>query len=101
MRCAAKLLELNGAISRNRPLGLNVPSSADPRARRDVMALRRRRRNSRNGHDVQARLNALRADLDALQEDMRGLVTEVGGAASEQVQGAMSGVISTAQDAVD
>jgi ElaB/YqjD/DUF883 family membrane-anchored ribosome-binding protein len=65
------------------------------------MALRRRRKTSRNGHDVQARLNALRADLDALQEDMRGLVTEVGGAASEQVQGAMSGVISTAQEAVD
>ncbi len=61
------------------------------------MALRRKGKSQRNGRDVQARLNALRADIDALQEDMRGLVTEVGGAASEQVQGALS----SAQDAVE
>ena len=61
------------------------------------MALRRKRKSPGNGRDVQARLIALRADIDALQEDMRGLVTEVGGAASEQVQGALS----SAQDAVE
>jgi len=65
------------------------------------MALTRKNRSSRNGRDVQARLNALRADIDALKEDMRGLVTEVGGAASDQVQGAMSGAITSAQEAVE
>jgi hypothetical protein len=52
---------------------------------------------------VQARLSAVRADLDALQEDMRGLVSEVSGAAGQQVQVAMSdalgAAVTTAQDA--
>ena len=38
---------------------------------------------------MQSRLNSLRADFDALQQDVRGLASDVGDAASEQVQGAM------------
>ena len=63
--------------------------------------LRRKRKNSSNGSDVQARLTALRSDLDALQKDMRGLVSDVGDAASKEVQGAMGGAINSAQEAVE
>lgn len=38
-----------------------------------------------SGDDLEARLNALRADLRALQGDMRGLANGVGDAASERV----------------
>jgi len=41
---------------------------------------------------MQGRLNSLRADFDALQLDVRGLATDVGDAASEQVQGAVDRV---------
>lgn len=64
-------------------------------------AATRKRRNGRNGSDVQARLNSLRGDLDALQQDMRGLVNDVGGVASEQVQGAVNGAIELASEAVE
>ena len=62
--------------------------------------LRRRRKNS-NGSEVQARLSAVRSDLDTLQKDVRGLVSEVGGVASREVQGAMGGAINSAQEAVE
>jgi ElaB/YqjD/DUF883 family membrane-anchored ribosome-binding protein len=61
----------------------------------------RKRKNGSNGHGVQARLNALRDDLDALQEDMRGLVNDAGGAASQQVQGVMTEAVHSAQDMAD
>ena len=48
------------------------------------------KRNSRNGYDVQARLNSLRADLDTLRDDMRGLVNDVGAATSHQFHGALN-----------
>lgn len=64
-------------------------------------ATTRKRRNGRNGADVQARLTSLRDDLDALQQDMRGLVNDVGGVASEQVQGAVNGAIDSASEAVE
>ena len=54
--------------------------------------LRRKRKNNSNGSEVQARINALRADLDALQKDMRGLVSDVGDVA-------MGGAIHSAQEA--
>ena len=60
-----------------------------------------KRRNGRNGANVQARLSSLRDDLDALQQDMRGLVNDVGGAASEQVQGVVNGAIDSASEAVE
>ena len=56
-----------------------------------------KRRNGRKNSDVQARLNALRGDLDALQQDMKGLVGDIGGAASTQVHGALE----TASDTVE
>jgi ElaB/YqjD/DUF883 family membrane-anchored ribosome-binding protein len=62
------------------------------------------RRKRKNGSEVQARLNALRADLDALQKDMRGLVSDVGdvaSVASKEVQGAMGGAIHSAQEAAE
>ena len=68
------------------------------------MAVARRRRRAKtngNGRDVQTRLESLRADLDALQQDMRGLVSDVGTMAGDQVQGAMNGAMESAQDVVD
>jgi ElaB/YqjD/DUF883 family membrane-anchored ribosome-binding protein len=69
------------------------------------MVLRRRRKNSSNGRDVQKHLSDVRADLDALQQHMRGLVSEVSGAAGHQMQGAMTealgAAVSTAQDAAE
>jgi len=62
--------------------------------------LRRRRKNS-NGSEVQARLNAVRSDLDTLQKDVRGLMSEVGGVASREVQDAMGGAIHSAHEAVE
>ena len=41
---------------------------------------------------MQSRLNSLRADFDALQQDVRGLASDVGDVATEQVQGAMDRV---------
>jgi ElaB/YqjD/DUF883 family membrane-anchored ribosome-binding protein len=46
-------------------------------------------------------LNSLRGDLDALQQDMRGLVNDVGGVASEQVQEAVNGTIESASEAIE
>src|SRR5262249_3313528 len=94
--CGARLLKSRRNLrSRNRPVALNVPSPADnSRAEGNVMVLRRRRKG--NGREVQARLSAVRADLDSLQQHMRGLVSEVSGAAGQQVQGAMSGAIGAA-----
>jgi ElaB/YqjD/DUF883 family membrane-anchored ribosome-binding protein len=50
---------------------------------------------------MQSRLNSLRADIDALQHDVRGLASDVGDAASTQVQELMSDAIGTATEAVD
>jgi len=63
--------------------------------------LRRKPKNNSNGSEVQARLNALRSDLDALQKDMRGLMSDVGDVASKEVQGAMGGAIHSAQEAAE
>ena len=62
------------------------------------MALKRERdgHNEIDGHDIQDRVVALREDLDALKQDMRGLMTNVGNAAGERVQDAVSGVIQSA-----
>jgi|SRR5580692_8162315 ElaB/YqjD/DUF883 family membrane-anchored ribosome-binding protein len=49
----------------------------------------RHRKNGRNGHDISARLNSVRSDLDALQGDVRGLLNDVGYAAGDQVHGAV------------
>ena len=61
----------------------------------------RKRRNGHHNNDVQARLSALRDDLDTLQQDMRALVSDVGGVASEQVQGAVNGAMESASEAVE
>jgi ElaB/YqjD/DUF883 family membrane-anchored ribosome-binding protein len=66
-----------------------------------IASAARKRRNGRNSTDVQARLNSLRGDIDALQQDMRGLVNDVGGAASEHVQEAVNGAIESASEAVE
>jgi hypothetical protein len=39
-------------------------------------------------------MSAVRADLDALQRDVRGLVNEVGGAATREVRGAVGTTVS-------
>ena len=61
----------------------------------------RRRKNGRSNNDVQARLGALRADLDVLQQDIRALVSDVGGIASEQVHEAMNGAMESASEAAE
>lgn len=67
-------------------------------------ATRRKRRTRTvkvSNTGMQSRLNSLRADFDALQHDVRGLATDVGDAASTQVQELMSDAIDTASGAVD
>jgi ElaB/YqjD/DUF883 family membrane-anchored ribosome-binding protein len=61
----------------------------------------RRKKNRHNMRDVSARLNSMRSDLDALQENMRGLLSDVGGAADDQIQGAIRNAAQSAQGAVD
>jgi ElaB/YqjD/DUF883 family membrane-anchored ribosome-binding protein len=61
----------------------------------------RKRRNGRNGADLQGRLSSLRDDLDALQHDVRGLMSDVGDVATDQVHTAVNGAIDTATDTVD
>ena len=61
----------------------------------------RTHKNGRDGHDVHARVTALRADIDALQKDMRGLVSDVGVAAARQVHGAMDGALESAHETAD
>ena len=61
----------------------------------------RKRKNGNSHNDVQARLGALRADLDSLQQDMRALVSDVGEVASEQVHGAVNGAMESASEAVE
>lgn len=64
-------------------------------------ATARKRKNGRNGTQVQERLSSVKADLDALQQDVRGLVSDMGGMASEQVHGAVNGAMETAYETVD
>jgi len=61
----------------------------------------RKRRNGRNGADLQGRLSSLRDDLDALQHDVRGLMSDVGDVATDRVHTAVNGAIDTATDTVD
>ena len=49
------------------------------------MALKRR---AKNGHDVDARIQALKEDFESLQDDMRGLLSSLGGEATRRVNGA-------------
>ena len=49
----------------------------------------RKSKRGRNGPQVQTHLSAVKSDLDALQKDVRGLMGEVGGAATREVRGAV------------
>ena len=64
-------------------------------------ATRKRKTTRSNGADLQGRLTSLREDLDVLQQDVRGLMSDVGGAATDQVQTVVSGAIDTASDTVE
>jgi hypothetical protein len=46
-------------------------------------------------------LSSLREDLDALQTDVRGLMSDVGDVATDQVNSVVNGAIDTATDTVD
>ena len=61
----------------------------------------RRRKTNGNGHDLEARLDALRGDLSTLQKDLRGLLNDAGGAANEQVHEAVKGALSSVEDVAD
>ena len=61
----------------------------------------RRRKNGHSSNDVQARLSALRANLDVLQQDMRALMSDVGEAANEQMHVAVNGAMESASEAVE
>jgi ElaB/YqjD/DUF883 family membrane-anchored ribosome-binding protein len=65
------------------------------------MPTTRKRRNGRNGTDLQARLTSLREDIDNLQQDVRGLMSDVGDVASDQVNTVVNGAIGTATDTVE
>ena len=60
---------------------------------------RRKQRKSRNGTQANSLnhaknlMGAVRDDLDALQRDVRGLVSDVGSVATEEVRGAMHGAV--------
>ena len=61
----------------------------------------RKRKNGRNGADLQARLTSLREDIDVLQQDVRGLMSDVGDVASDQARTVVNGAIDSASDTVD
>jgi len=65
------------------------------------MATARKRKNGRNGADLQARLSSLREDIDALQHDVRGLVSDVGDVATDQVHTVMNDAMGTASETVE
>ena len=65
------------------------------------MPTTRKRKNTRNGADLQGRLTSLRQDFDALQQDVRGLMSDVGGVATDQVQTAVTSAVDTASDTVE
>ncbi len=60
-----------------------------------------RRKRSGNGHDLEARLHALRDDLGALQADLRGLLSDAGGAANGHMQDAVRNALRSAEDAAE
>jgi ElaB/YqjD/DUF883 family membrane-anchored ribosome-binding protein len=61
----------------------------------------RRKRSNGNGHDLQARLDALRDDLGTLQKDLRGLLSDAGGAANDQLHQAVKGALTQVEDVAD
>ena len=63
------------------------------------MPTTRKRKTAHNGAvpDLQTRLSSLREDLDHLQQDVRGLVSDVGDVATDQVHT----VVNTASDTVE
>ena len=65
------------------------------------MAARRKGSNAGNNHDLQGKLDALRADLEALQTDMRGLAGDVSGVATERVNAALTDAMESVQDMAD
>lgn len=65
------------------------------------MPTTRKRKNGSNGTDLQARLSSLREDLDVLQQDVRGLMSDVGDVATDQVHSVVNGAIDTASDTVE
>jgi hypothetical protein len=61
------------------------------------MPTTRKRKNGRHGADLQARLTSLREDLDLLQQDVRGLVSDVGDVATDQVHTVVNGASDTVE----
>lgn len=71
---------------------------------RGVVMIALRKKNGADRHakpDVRARLSALYKDFDALQQDIRGLMSDVGSAAGDQVKGTVADGLQSAQSAVD
>jgi ElaB/YqjD/DUF883 family membrane-anchored ribosome-binding protein len=60
------------------------------------MATKKHSSGNGNSHDLQSKLDALKADLEALQGHVRGLAGEVGGVAAER----MNSVIADAMESV-
>lgn len=59
------------------------------------------KRKKGNGHDLSARLDSLRDDLGLLQKDLRGLLSDAGGAANEQVHQTVRGALSSLENVAD
>ena len=56
-------------------------------------------RKRKNGHDMEARIQALKSDFDALQSDMRKLVESMGEAAETGVSDLTNGAAKAASEA--
>lgn len=56
-------------------------------------------RKRKNGHDIEARIHALKSDFDALQSDMRKLVESMGEAAESGVSDLTNGAAKAASEA--
>ena len=65
------------------------------------MATKKRSNANANGHDVQSRLDALKADLEALQGHVRGLAGEVGGDAAERMNTVLADAMESVHDITD
>ena len=60
-----------------------------------------KKRSNANGHDLQKRLDDLKADLEALQGHVRGLAGEVGGAAAERMNTVLADAMESVHEMTD
>lgn len=60
-----------------------------------------RKQKPSNGDEFQAKLDALKSDLEVLQRDLKGLAGGAGAAAAERLNNALNDALGTVQDLGD